>query len=127
MSVSARILLLILCGAVIFIAFGRTLNQTHDEELQAAINIARTTRFAPRNDARVDVWLTQHQPGAILRWRGASRGVLDSKVPLILEFIQGDKAEQFSFDVVINSRSLVPNGPAAQELVSTIRQWATSR
>ncbi len=127
MSVASRIVLLILCALVVVVALATTRSQSHALDLKTAINIARTARFGPGNDARIDVWLKGKHPTVELQWTGGERGAFEREIPVILETRRPLESIRYQFKVTIEPRALLPVDDAAHRLVDSVRHWASSR
>ena len=127
MSATARGLLTALAVVVALGGLSRTIERSHEAEFQRAINIARTTRLASRNDARIDVWFREVKAGHVLSWQPGDRGLFEADVPLILQIEGPQLAGRYPFTVILESRSLRPADPSSQRLLSSVRTWALNR
>lgn len=127
MSPTARALLLMLAALVALGGLASTVSRTHEAELKRAINIARTTRFGPRNDMRIEVWFRETQPGHRLVWRSAERGLFESDVPLTLHVVGPTLQNDYPFSVHLDSRALNPTAELSRSLLDSVRAWTARR
>ncbi len=121
------VLLSSLLGLLVAVSFMRTSEQFQDSDAKHALNIAKTTRFADQNDARIDVWLAETDPGAKMRWRPMARSMLQASVPISLVFEKGMDSKSYPFEVRLETRTLTPSNADSRRLVEEVSRWAEAR